>query len=200
MFQSVENPVVVPAVSEDRDRDRDRGDSVAAAAAVRAEQPSRDAVAQRRAEPAEGRVYVPPQRLAHFDLKGAAPRVPYIKKVFALMKQLGATGVLIEWEDSFPFWGPLESLATSNAYSRADVREILHSAKENGLEVMPLVQTFGHVEFALKHAKYSSIREVPDSPQALCPSNNASMDFVKLMIDQVRLDCWLLAKAFASPI
>ncbi|XP_034234108.1 hexosaminidase D-like, partial [Thrips palmi] len=159
--KSVESPVIVPAVVEDRDR----GDSAVAAVAAR--------------------VYVPPQRMAHFDLKGAAPRVPYIKKVFALMKQLGATGVVLEWEDAFPFWGPLESLATSNAYSRADVRDILQSAKENGLEVMPLVQTFGHVEFALKHAKYASIREVPDSPQALCPSNNASMDFIKVMIDQV---------------
>ncbi|KAJ1525711.1 hypothetical protein ONE63_008922 [Megalurothrips usitatus] len=148
-------------------------------------QPSRDAVAQRRAEPGEARAYVPPQRLAHFDLKGAPPKVGYLKKVFALLKQLGATGVLLEWEDTFPFWGPLEPMAASNAYSRADVREILQSAKEHGLEVMPLVQTFGHVEFALKHAKWAGLREVPESPQALCPSNNASLDLVHLLIDQV---------------
>ncbi|XP_039282555.1 hexosaminidase D isoform X2 [Nilaparvata lugens] len=130
-------------------------------------------------------IYVPGQRLMHFDLKGAPPRVSYLKRMMPLAKELGATGVLIEWEDMFPWAGRLAPLAAGNAYSRQDVQEIIDAAVSNGLEVIPLVQTFGHVEFALKHSEFSELREVPESPQALCPSLNTSHDFVHQMIEQV---------------
>lgn len=130
--------------------------------------------------------YIPKARLIHLDLKGAPPKVPYIKKIFKLSKLVGATGVLLEWEDTFPWSGPLADIAAANAYTKDEVNEILLSAKENGLEVIPLIQTFGHVEFALKHEFLSHLREVPDSAQALCPSLNASFTFVQQVIEQVQ--------------
>lgn len=50
---------------------------------------------------------------------------------------------------------------------------------------MPLVQTFGHLEFALKLEEFEHLREVPESPQSLCPSLNDSVNFVDAMIEQV---------------
>ncbi|XP_014275818.1 hexosaminidase D isoform X1 [Halyomorpha halys] len=129
--------------------------------------------------------YIPKARLLHLDLKGAPPKVSYVKKIFHLSKSLGATGVLLEWEDMFPWSGSLSSLAAANAYSKTEVSEILLAAKENDLEVIPLIQTFGHVEFALKHDHFNHLREVPDSAQALCPSLNASIEFVQHMIEQI---------------
>ena len=49
--------------------------------------------------------YIPEHRIVHFDLKGAAPSMDYMKAVVRLSKQLGATGVLIEYEDMFPWSG-----------------------------------------------------------------------------------------------
>lgn len=54
-----------------------------------------------------------------------------------------------------------------------------------GLSVMPLIQTFGHLEFALKLKEYEELREVPDSPQSLCPSRNESINLVETMIRQI---------------
>lgn len=87
----------------------------------------------------------------------------------------------------FPYKGVLKEITAKNAYSEDDIRSILQAAEEHKLEVIPLVQTFGHVEFALKHIKWSHLREVPGSPQALCPSRNMSIDYIKEMVDQVRL-------------
>lgn len=56
---------------------------------------------------ARKQIYVPPQRIIHFDLKGAPPKVSYMKQVFALVKKLGATGLLLEWEDMFPWRGKI---------------------------------------------------------------------------------------------
>ncbi len=53
------------------------------------------------------------------------------------------------------------------------------------MQVIPLVQTFGHLEFILKTEEFVDLREVPRYPQVLCPSNNKSFELVKLMVDQV---------------
>lgn len=39
--------------------------------------------------------YIPKQRLVHFDLKGAPPKVSYIKRILPLIKTMGATGILL---------------------------------------------------------------------------------------------------------
>uniref|UniRef100_A0A8C5WRD6 Uncharacterized protein n=1 Tax=Laticauda laticaudata TaxID=8630 RepID=A0A8C5WRD6_LATLA len=49
-------------------------------------------------------------RLVHLDLKGAAPKVSYLEQIFPLFSKMGANGVLIEYEDMFPFKGELEIL------------------------------------------------------------------------------------------
>lgn len=92
----------------------------------------------------------------------------------------------------FPWAGELASLAARNAYLRSEVDEIIKEATSLELDVIPLVQTFGHVEFALKNEDFSHLREVPESAQALCPSLNASMHFVQRIIEQVALFNYLL--------
>ncbi|CAG9773073.1 unnamed protein product [Ceutorhynchus assimilis] len=129
--------------------------------------------------------YIPKHRIVHFDLKGAPPTIDYFKKIISLSKNAGATGILIEYEDMFPFTGILAPLSAKNAYKLEQVKEILHYAEELKLEVIPLVQTFGHMEFALKYKEFAHIREVPGSPQALCPSRNSSLDFIKELIKQI---------------
>lgn len=143
---------------------------------------------QLNAEPQQQQPYVPPHRLVHIDFKGAPPKLIYLQKLFPLIKKFGGTGLLLEWEDMFPWSGNLASLAAGNAYSKADIKEILKMAAANDLEVIPLIQTFGHVEFALKLPDFAHLREVQESPQALCPSYNASVKFVEQMVDQVRIN------------
>lgn len=105
-------------------------------------------------------------RIVHLDLKGAPPRVSYYEDFFPLIRALGATGILMEYEDMFPFSGPqLQDLPAYNAYSKSDIQHILQLATNNGLEVIPLIQTFGHLEFLLKLQRYAELREVQKYPQ-----------------------------------
>ncbi|XP_041363574.1 hexosaminidase D-like [Gigantopelta aegis] len=124
-------------------------------------------------------------RIVHLDLKGAPPKVEYFQKLFPLLSQWGCTGLLIEYEDMFPYTAPLEDLAAPYAYSREAILEILQLAAKNGLSVIPLVQTFGHLEFMLKHERFSQMRELSRYPMALCPSHPDSLRMVCTMIDQV---------------
>jgi hypothetical protein len=67
-------------------------------------------------------VFVPDRRLVHFDLKGAPPKIDYLQQLIPLIVQLGGTGLLIEYEDMFPYEGDLKSISASNHYTRAEVR------------------------------------------------------------------------------
>ncbi|XP_026715127.1 hexosaminidase D-like isoform X3 [Athene cunicularia] len=124
-------------------------------------------------------------RLVHLDLKGAAPRVSYLEQVFPLLSQLGANGILIEYEDMFPFKGELEILRSPYAYSEEDIERIQQLAELHKLEVVPLVQTFGHVEFILKHEKYQHLREVERFPNSFNPHVPDTLALLKSILSQV---------------
>jgi hexosaminidase len=123
--------------------------------------------------------------LVHFDLKGAPLKIGYILKILSMLKTLGATGIILEYEDTFPYSETLSGIAAKNAYSKKNVIEILQTANSLGLNVIPLVQTFGHLEFALKLKEFQGLREVHDSPQSICPSLNTSFTFIEEMLTQV---------------
>uniref|UniRef100_A0A4W6C0K0 beta-N-acetylhexosaminidase n=1 Tax=Lates calcarifer TaxID=8187 RepID=A0A4W6C0K0_LATCA len=81
------------------------------------------------------------KKLVHLDLKGPPESgIPLIE----LFSQLGVDGLLLEYEDMFPYEGELRLLqATAQpAYSREEVLSVQELARSKGMEVIPLVQTF----------------------------------------------------------
>lgn len=121
--------------------------------------------------------------LVHFDLKGAPPKLDFYKQLFPLLKRLGATGVLMEYEDTFPFNGTLNSIKNSKFYyTGAEISQIINWATENQLTVTPLVQTFGHLQFLLRNPKFSSLGVGGDT---ICPDNGKGLAVIKELIRQM---------------
>ncbi|XP_024084462.1 hexosaminidase D-like isoform X1 [Cimex lectularius] len=125
------------------------------------------------------------QRVVHLDLKGAPPRLSYLKVLLPALAAHGCDTLLIEYEDMFPYTGKIVNISARNSYTIKEVRELLTQAHDLGLEVIPLVQTFGHLEHVLKLKDWSHLREVPPYPQAICPSNPDSFLLIQEMISQV---------------
>jgi hypothetical protein len=96
------------------------------------------------------------ERLVHIDLKGAPPKPDYFKEFLPLIKKYGATGVILEYEDMFPYTGRLSVVKHGNAYSKDDIKLILKLAKDNNLTVMPLVEKIlnSHKLFLLVFLKH----------------------------------------------
>ncbi|XP_072549110.1 hexosaminidase D [Salminus brasiliensis] len=126
-----------------------------------------------------------PLRVVHLDLKGAAPKVKYLKQIFPLLSSLGADGILLEYEDMFPYEGELKILRSPFAYSVEDIEEIKTMANLSNLELIPLVQVFGHLEFVLKHEKFDHLREVAAFPTSLNPTAPGALELIKKMLMQV---------------
>uniref|UniRef100_A0A1I7ZM26 Beta-N-acetylhexosaminidase n=1 Tax=Steinernema glaseri TaxID=37863 RepID=A0A1I7ZM26_9BILA len=123
-------------------------------------------------------------RIVHFDLKGMPPKVDYFRQLFPFLRKLNATGILMEYEDMFPYTGELSVLARNDSYTIQDIHEICQIAKANKLELIPLIPTFGNMEFVLKHKKFSHMREKKD-PSTICPSNAESAELISKMLRQV---------------
>ncbi|KAH7728644.1 Protein HEX-4 [Aphelenchoides avenae] len=126
------------------------------------------------------------RRIVHLDLKGAPPKPSVYPELFALFRQLNFTTVLMEYEDYFPYKGNLSILRATHCYSEDDVKEILALAHQNDLEVIPLMQTFGHLEFVLKHPQFAELREVSHKADTICPSDPRSLVLIREMMTQMR--------------
>ena len=66
-----------------------------------------------------------------------------------------------------------------------EIAALLQAAKDNNLGVIPLVQTFGHLEFVLKLEQFKNLREEPSYPQSLCPSREEAVNMVRTMVNQI---------------
>nr|CAD7196503.1 unnamed protein product [Timema douglasi] len=112
-------------------------------------------------------------------------------QLFLALREWGATGLLLEWEDTFPYTRELLSVgsngpsSSSGAYSGEEARQLLQLAGDSGLAVVPLVQTFGHLEFVLKHDEWRMLREVEAYPSSMCPSHPRALPLVMSLIKQI---------------
>ncbi|XP_041671761.1 hexosaminidase D [Cheilinus undulatus] len=127
------------------------------------------------------------KKLVHLDLKGAPPRVGYFQQLIEFFSQLGVDGLLVEYEDMFPYGGELKVLQSTAqpAYSREEVLSLQEFAKSKGIEIIPLVQTFGHMEFVLKHRPMWGLREAPYCVGTLNPHKDEGVKLVMEMLRQV---------------
>jgi len=108
-------------------------------------------------------------KYVHLDMKGGPPTLSYLLTLLPMLKKWGATGLLVEWEDMFPWAGDLSILARPGHYSLLMVGELLRAAELNTLDVVPLIQTFGHMEFVLKHEQFKHLREMEMFPNSMRP-------------------------------
>ena len=104
-----------------------------------------------------------------------------------MAKEAGITGILLEWEDTFPWRNELANVTlTQGGYSRDEVEDLVYFIESHGLDLIPLIQTFGHVEFILKGSQYRHLRETEEDPQSFSPSNAQTPRLIEEMILQVR--------------
>ena len=121
----------------------------------------------------------------HIDLKVLMHRFEYLKEFYAILPHYKYNAFLVEYEDKFPYTGILQVIRHKYHLSAECLEELLKIAKNAHVEVIPLVQTFGHLPFLLKHKEFANIREIPENDWSLCPLNPGSERIVREMIHQV---------------
>jgi hypothetical protein len=120
----------------------------------------------------------------HLDLKYQMPRKSYLTEWAQRLPALGINTVLLEYEDKFPFQ-QYPFLRDPDAFTPAELTAFLQLMRDQGLRIVPLVQTLSHLEFALAHDELAHLREGPGIPTQICPSNPEAVVFVESLVDEV---------------
>ncbi len=120
----------------------------------------------------------------HFDLKGTPPTPRRLIGLLDVIKAAGYNALLVEWEDMFP-WTVDERFRSETAYSDRQVAKFTAEAAARGLEVIPLVQSLGHMETPLSLPEYARLREIEWRSDSLNPLAPGASDLVISMVDDV---------------
>lgn len=85
------------------------------------------------------RPIVLPNVVVHFDLKGTPVKQSYLQSLLPKLRDLGANGLLMEYEDMFPYEGRLVNLSAERRYEKKEVSQILMYLPKNGKPSVGLI-------------------------------------------------------------
>ena len=120
----------------------------------------------------------------HIDLRIQVMTPQALKNFADELVELGMNTLVVEWEGTFPF---KKHAVISNkfSYSRKEIKDFIAYCEGIGIEVIPLQQSLGHVEYILRNPRYSVLKEDEKDISQLCPleSEEARKLFTDLLSD-----------------
>lgn len=122
------------------------------------------------------------QNWIHFDLKGMHPSESRFVEWLSWVRENGFSGIVLEYEDRLP-WKTFDGTWRPGFELEAWQRIWRHCA-EIGLQVTPLVQTYGHLEWLLKHERWAHLR-CGKHLNLLCPLHPEIRPLLKSWIEEV---------------
>jgi hexosaminidase len=108
----------------------------------------------------------------HLDLRIQVMPMPALKALARDLRQQGINTLVMEWEASYPFEEDVQ-IANRYVYTRAEVKEFIGFCHQLGIDVIPLQQSFGHVEYILRNNRYAALREDEHDLSQVCPAKLA---------------------------
>jgi hexosaminidase len=104
----------------------------------------------------------------HLDLRIQVMPMPALKDFAKKLSQSGINTLIMEWEGTYPFEKhPL--IPNRYAYTKAEIVDFVKYCNTLGIDVIPLQQSFGHVEYILRHERYKELREDQKDYSQVCP-------------------------------
>ena len=121
----------------------------------------------------------------HLDLKSAAFRPGYLPEYLETLADLRVNTLLLEYEDVFPFQC-VDVIADQPTAWRADtVKSFLDEAARLKIDIIPLQQCLGHLEYVYRWERYRKHAEDRSYPSTLRLSSPAAKKQVLAMLGEI---------------
>ncbi len=105
----------------------------------------------------------------HLDLRIQVMTMSALKEFALKLSRSGINTLIMEWEGTYPFSKhPL--IPNRYAYTKEEIVSFVKYCGSLGIDVIPLQQSFGHVEYILRHYRYAKLREDQKDYSQVCPS------------------------------
>ncbi|MGN0835498.1 MAG: beta-N-acetylhexosaminidase [Candidatus Spyradosoma sp.] len=94
--------------------------------------------------------------------RGRVPTMPALEKLVRLLAALRYNRLQLYVEHTFAFRGHEEVWRDASPLTPEEIRRLDAFCRAHGIELVPNLNSFGHVERWLKHARYRPLAECPD--------------------------------------
>ena len=101
------------------------------------------------------------------------------------MAKFKVNTILVEYEDKFPFNKYYNLRHKEYALTDEQMDLVKETARKNFIEVIPLQQTFGHLEYVLKREEYKQYRECYEGIGEICPSKPMSFEIITDLLSEM---------------
>jgi hypothetical protein len=104
----------------------------------------------------------------HLDLRIQVMKLNALKDFATELASFGINTLIMEWEGTFPYeTHPL--IPNKYSYTKAEIAEFISHCNKLHIDVIPLQQCLGHLEYILKYPRYASQREDKKDVSQICP-------------------------------
>ncbi|MAX25812.1 MAG: hypothetical protein CMJ19_15035 [Phycisphaeraceae bacterium] len=116
-------------------------------------------------------------RWVHYNYFFHLDRFEYIKESIKKLAKYKINGIVFEFEDTFAYRS-YPFVVSPNSFTPEQIRELTQFAHQYYVDIVPLVQGFGHAGYLLKHEELKHLREDPEIYQSFCPLKEETYDFI----------------------
>ncbi|WP_299782631.1 family 20 glycosylhydrolase [uncultured Formosa sp.] len=104
----------------------------------------------------------------HLDLRIQVMTPKALNEFANTLASLGINTLVMEWEGTFPF-EKHATISNEYSYSKQEIEDFISHCNALGIEVIPLQQSLGHVEYILRNPRYANLKEDNKDISQLCP-------------------------------
>lgn len=124
-------------------------------------------------------------RSDYLDLRNIFPSFERILYFIREMSHYKINTLVIEYEDKIPFRTLKFLRHLEYGFSEEEFSRLLSTAREHFIEIIPLQQSFGHLEYVLKEPQYRYLRETPETPGEMCPLRPGALELSKTLLSEM---------------
>lgn len=122
-------------------------------------------------------------RSDYLDMRGIYPKFENLLRYIEEMAAYKLNTLVIEHEDKLPR-ARKDLCHPTDALTPEQHRRLLEVARENFIDIIPLQQSFGHLEYVLKLPEYQHLREIPEAPGEMCPLREGAYELAASLLEE----------------